>query len=230
VWAVAGAALGAGVSRLRPPLFEASAMVDISVDAARTAPLGEITSQQAFDRVRALLLADETLLEAAGRSGTGIPVRDAAAVRARIRLAQRPDGWELLSYAHDPESAAVFANAWAEVAVERIESALLHALRAAELQQVLYESGCALTAGNDSHPGALWVCTSGEASQLPESLAQEVSQSHGILPIFTYAWTRRASGPDRPVAWTGAGFLLAGSLLGLIGGFTWAALRGTADG
>jgi hypothetical protein len=146
-----------------------------------------------------------------------------ADLRQDLRLARRSDGWELLVYSDDPESAVELANAWADAALKRIKVALEHAIRAGELQSALYVASCSLEPAPLPQEGALWVCASADPPQdaggLPEALVREVSLSQGILPAFTYSLQRQATLPGRPVAWGRADLALAGVGLGLVLGF-----------
>lgn len=222
--AVAGGILGLLASFAQAPRYRSSAVIEIAVDYNRTAPAREVTVEQAFDRVRSLLLADETLEGAIRLSGAaGIDVPE---VRSRIRLAHRPNGWELIVDGQDPAQAAALAEAWANVAMARLEEAMGHALRAAELQWALYQASCQLVA-DEAARQALWVCQSdvveGDPATLAASLLAEASLSHGILPVFTYSVAQHAAVPRSPMVWDRGWLILAGAMAGMISGFTGAA-------
>src|SRR3970040_1817505 len=61
VMAVTAAFLGLLVSFARPMVYQASALVGVDIDRSRAEVPDDITVRQAYDRVRALLLADDTL-------------------------------------------------------------------------------------------------------------------------------------------------------------------------
>jgi len=224
---VVGGILGLIASLGRGPVYRSSAVIEIGVDYNRTAPMRELTMEQAFDRVRALLLADETLAGAIRQSGAEGRI-DVPEMRSRIRLAHRLDGWELFVDGEDPVESAALANAWAEVAVGRIEEAMAHALRVAEWQWALYQASCKLVPDNAAPSTALWVCqsdvTEGDPASLPSSLLVEASLSHGILPIFTYSWVQHASVPSTPILWDRGALVLGGAVAGGGSGFAWAVL------
>lgn len=224
---VAGGILGLIGSLGRAPVYQSSAVIEIGVDYNRTAPMRDLTLEQAFDRVRALLLADETLAGAIRQSGAEGRI-DVPEMRSRIRLAHRLDGWELSVDGEDPVESAALANAWAEVAVGRIEEAMTHALRAAEWQWALYQASCKLVPGEAAPQPPLWVCrsdvTEGDPASLPSSLLMEASLSHGILPIFTYSWSQHANVPPRPILWDRGALVLGGAVAGAASGFAWAVL------
>lgn len=221
---VAGGILGLIASLGRPPVYQASAVIEIGVDYSRTAPMQDLALEQAFDRVRALLLADATLEGAIGRIGAYGRLTPAD-MRSRIRLAHRLAGWELFVDGGDPSETAALANAWAEAALARIEEAARHALRAAEWQWALYGAGCELRLDETAPQTAVWVCGSDAGEGDPESVAsallEEASLSHGILPIFTYSLLQRANAPDHPVRWGRGPLILGGAIAGGMSGFVW---------
>jgi len=230
---VAGGILGLIASLGRPPVYRSSAMIEVGVDYNRTAAMRDLTMEQAFDRVRALLLADETLAGAIRQSGEEGRI-DVPEMRSRIRLAHRLGEWEMFVDGEDPLETVALANAWAEVALERIEEAMRHALRAAEWQWALYDASCQLRAKETAPQTPVWVCRSdvGEADpeSVPSTLLEEASLSHGILPIFTYSLLQRATAPDRPVLWDRGPLVLGGTIAGAMSGFVWASFGPRSSG
>jgi hypothetical protein len=231
--AMVGGLIGYIWSAARPEVYQASAMLGIGIDRNRARVPDDITVRQASDRVRALLLADDTLEQAALKADLAVPGSSlnlsAMALREHIRLAERPDGWELIVFGESAADAEKLAGAWAEASMEQISGAILHALRAAEWQHVVYEASCRLQPADDGSATAIWLCTSappeGEAETIPLSLLAEVEASRGILPVFTYSLLREAESTDRPVAWATGPLVLAGAILGGVVGVAAAVWR-----
>jgi hypothetical protein len=224
---VAGGLAGWGVSALRQPLYEAKAVLGIGIDYGRTFPLDENAHRDAYDRVRALLHADSTLegiytsIEEAYKGS--ISSQNLDALRNKLRLGDKGTTWELIALSTQPGEAAALATAWAESAMLEFEHALEHAWRASELQAEFFNMGCSLEPAPDNPEIVAWDCdsTSGPADpdEIIESLVNEVSESKGILPVFSYTLLQEAATPSSPVVW-GRGILilsmsLAGLLLGL---------------
>jgi hypothetical protein len=147
-WVVAagmiGGLIGLLASQFRPPVYQASALIGIGIDRGRADIPQEATVRQAYDRVRGLLLADDVLDRAvslsAERAGGEPSAESSAAMRGRIRLVERPDGWELIVYGPAGPEAERLAQAWADASLEGIAAASVHALRAAEWQNILFEA------------------------------------------------------------------------------------------
>ena len=224
--AMAAGVLGLLLSLSRPMVYQASALIGVDIDRSRADVPDDITVRQAYDRVRALLLADDTLqraLSGAALAGGELALPPSiAAFRDRIRLSERPDGWELIVLGGSAADAESLASAWAEASLEQVAAALLHAVRAAEWQNILYEASCRLQPGEPASTSAIWVCHSapplGSADGIPSSILSEVEASRGILPAFTYSLLQGPEGSARTVLWNRGSFGLGGALLGLVAG------------
>jgi uncharacterized protein involved in exopolysaccharide biosynthesis len=222
------------MASLREPLYEASAMILVSVDHNRASVRDDITIYQAEDRVRELVLSDNTLQGALALLG-GNQLSDSyqtpVQFRSSTRIAQHPAGLELLFYAHDPGFAAEAANAWASASLSSLEEAYIHAVRAADLQQALYEAHCSLQLLEEgSQTRAQWVCTSGERNidvdNLPQKLLEEAKASRGILPFFSFSLGREAVPPETEVLWSRSGLVLGGLIAGVMFGCMLAVIIG----
>jgi hypothetical protein len=227
-WVVA-AGLAAGLlgllaSSFRPPLYEASATLGIGIDRNRADVPDDITVRQAYDRVRGLLLADDTLERAIllGTQGdsAGGPPETSVALHGRIRLVEEPEGWELFVVSPNGVEAERMAQAWAEAGLEGLESASLHAIRAGEWQGVLYEASCSLAPSPLASGSARWQCKfaplEGSADELPASILAEVEASRGVLPALTYSLLRGSNGTAHPVVWGRGTLVLGAAVVGLV--------------
>jgi hypothetical protein len=222
--AMVGALLGLGLSYLRPPVYEATAVIGIGIDRSRADVPDDITVRQAFDRVRGLLLADDTLEEAlalgAARAGEEAPLGEVRAFTDRLRLSERPDGWVLAVLGRDASETERMAQAWADVSLAQLQTASYHAIRAAEWQAVLYEASCRLVPPESDSEEARWLCRSaapeGDSSSIPSSILVEVEASRGILPALTYSLMRRSDGTAAPVVWGRGTLVLGGAIAGMV--------------
>jgi hypothetical protein len=227
---VAGGLAGWGISTLRQPLYEAKAVLGIGIDYGRTFPLDENTYRDAYDRVRALLYADSTLegIYTTIESGYGdsISSQNLDALRSRLRLGDKGTTWELLALSTQPGEAAALATAWAESAMLEFERAQEHAWRASELQAKFFNLGCSLEPAPDHPEIVAWECDSTSGPPDPEgmieSLVNEVSESKGILPAFSYTFLQDAVTPSSPVIQGRGSLILSMSFAGLLLGLAYA--------
>ena len=222
-----GAIIGWVISLSRPPLYQASAFIEYAVDYSRTAHMDDITVHQAYEQVRRMLLADETLKAALDATpkmgGEELVFTDVPALRSQIQLSRYPGGFELSVFGQDPQQSATAVNSWAEVALQETEMAMEHAIRAAEYQSKIYKAGCKLTPDPGGSDRVVWKCSSGQPDVDPDDLTDgflnEIKQTRGILPIFTFSLLQEAQVPTDPIAWNRGSFVLAFALVGLLLGF-----------
>lgn len=224
VFIIIGGLLGIAYAGQQEALYEASTTILMSVDHNRAAIRDDITIYQADDRVRALILSDRTLkraMEILSEAEVADLYETPADFRSSTRITQGPASFELYVYSSDPGLAVQSANAWARASLLELEGAMLHALRAAELQGALYEAQCTLMlVGEEGGDQARWVCTSGgsdvDVDDLPDEFIAEIQASRGILPFYSFALGQEAQMPEGPVLWSRAELLLAGVVIGAV--------------
>jgi uncharacterized protein involved in exopolysaccharide biosynthesis len=220
---IVGGLFGWGLSLARVPEYEASAGLSIGFDYARVNEMDDTVTSYVTLRVRDLLLSDETAqstldaLDASALFGD-IP-GNLPELRSRIRLVEDGSRWEIVARARTPDGAAAIANAWADSSLQGLEQAMLHAIRAAEIETAIYRAGCRLTQDPTSPGTVIWLCEVPDdalrPTDVPEALLSEARLSKGLLPAMSFSLLSRAEPPDRPVLWGRGGLILAGTLLGM---------------
>jgi hypothetical protein len=220
-----GGLMGLIFSFSRPPVYEASVFLQVSVDHGRALIPDDYTRLRAFDKVRLIFLADDTITQVLQKysheTGGTNSIQDVAEFRASIKLTQRQEGFQLFVYSSSPVEASSLANLWGEIALSEIREATRHALRAAEYQSALYGAWCKIAAGEEgSESQIFWVCQYGGGQIAPGDLAEgvleEVQKSRGILPVFSFSWIEKSSPPEKPVRSAFGWSVIAGALVGLI--------------
>ena len=224
-----GGLVGLGVSFLRAPVYQATSILGIGIDYARSLPLDDDAERQAFDRVRALLLSDEAiiplLLPEEDESTDAVATEVLKDFRSRIRLDQIGTRWELTVYDESPEKAARAANDWAENSLALFTEAQQHAIRAIDLQSAFYEISCRLETDSETSNRSVLVCDALDPLVDPdavvEGLVQEANLSRGILPSLSVALVARANAAADPVIRGRGSLILAGVFIGLLLSFGW---------
>jgi uncharacterized protein involved in exopolysaccharide biosynthesis len=221
---LAGALAGWLSSFVIPPQYRSTASLGVGIDYGRTLPLDDQSERESWLRVQEFLLSDGVLQAAIDRSGPDARLSELAPspgdLRELIRLDRFEGRWDLTVETPDAEASAAAANAWASAAVEGLQTAVGHAIKAAELQTALYDASCRLTYVSDLDSAA-WICQSGsseEVGQIEDALLEEIRQSKGVLPALTFAVLRQAEPDPKPVRggllWLILGGLVAGAALG----------------
>jgi hypothetical protein len=137
--------------------------------------------------------------------------------------------WELHVRNRDPQVASELANIWAQVAEEKLNTALEHAMQAERLQvQIDLLSACLPVAPGVTVPGAQprpapRDCERYSLTEIhtllqswTDELAQQKNLTQGILSTLEFALTSSASIPETPVLYNLASLTLAGTMIGLV--------------
>jgi hypothetical protein len=224
VGGILGGIVGLALASLRAPVYESMASLLVAVDYGGAEISKGLTIYQSLDRVRALILADDTLTAARGsmpgEATAGKIPANPTELRAHLRVAQTPSGFDLYTYFGDPNAGSDFTNAWAQVSLDELGQSFLHAVRASDLQRELYDSHCELgLSGEGAAQRVVWKCDTTDvdpaASELPEALLNEVRLSHGIPPFLSFSILEQAAPADGPVLWARSSLILGGTLAGL---------------
>ncbi|HLC01912.1 MAG TPA: hypothetical protein VJK02_02645 [Anaerolineales bacterium] len=222
-----GAFLGVVLGWMASPRFSATAVLNIGVDYSRSEWLDEDADRLALRSVQGLMLSDDALTGTLGRlpavsDGAPARVESVSSLRGRLRVVRSDNRWELSATSGDPEQAARTANAWAEVVLEQLASASLHAWRVAQMQSLFFRVFCRPEAFSGAIEGSLWVCDEGvpssEPAGIPSELIAEIEQSRGIIPALSFGWESAAAPPTESENGNRALMILGGMLVGLLVG------------
>jgi hypothetical protein len=110
--------------------------------------------------------------------------------------------WELHVRSGDPELSAALANIWAQKSYEALNIALLHAIKAEQLQNLI-------TAIRTSQ-------TLARTSDYSDLLLVERKQSKGLISIMQIAVEGEAEAPEKPVIFNQATLVFAGAFISLL--------------
>jgi hypothetical protein len=220
-----GVVVGFGISLLLPSRYEAAASIAVSVDYGRIEEIDLVTEERILDRVRQLMLSDETFSlvkeEVIVKSGLSDDWDSLDEFCKNFRLDARLSRWEMIGIHTDPEMAALLANVWQEINLSRLDEAMEHAWKAQSLQGVKFNVACVLLLTGEEDDSLYRCVTVGPdlSSEVVEKLRHEIDESHGIIPVIQYEPIQRASPPDHPVLWSRGLLIFSGGMAGFIIGF-----------
>jgi uncharacterized protein involved in exopolysaccharide biosynthesis len=210
---VLGGIVGWTFHFLKPPIYEASAAITINMDFTKR-ELTQYEEDYAFNAAGAIIAStpveDQIVSEARAQ---GILI-DTSQLQRAMYSEGKQSVWELRVRDRDPKVAAGLANIWAEKAVEALEVALRHALRAEQIQDQISN----ITSGQSTALGSSGLNTEIQTTlqSLTDELVQEKRLTQGVLSIMTFALTEAASVPEHPVLYDLANLVLAGVGIGFI--------------
>jgi hypothetical protein len=222
---VIGAIMGFGISILLPPRYEAAASIAVSVDYGRIEEIDLVTEERILDRVRQLMLSEETFSlvkeKVIVETGLSDDWDGLEKFQKNFRLDARLSKWEMIGIHTNPEMAAVLANIWQEVNLARLDEAMDHAWKAQSLQGVKFNVGCVLLLTGEEDDSLYRCVTVGPdiSTEVVEKLRHEIDESHGIIPVIQYEPIQKAIPPDHPVLWSRGLLIFSGGMVGFIIGF-----------
>ncbi|MEJ2606514.1 MAG: Wzz/FepE/Etk N-terminal domain-containing protein [Anaerolineales bacterium] len=226
-FAMLGAVFGLLFSTFQPPLYQAESVIAVNINYGVTQSLELIVEDRTLNRVVSLITGDEVLHTVIDQ----IPeeIRESREwhspydLRDSIQLDQRLAEWSLVAFDTDPSVASELSQIWADVSLETLDEAKIHAWRAASMINESLDVECSIVENLETNPTTRnWECQvtnlDVDREYLEGSIQTELELSRGVLPNISYELVRTASPPEKPILW-GRGLLIAmGALVGLISG------------
>jgi uncharacterized protein involved in exopolysaccharide biosynthesis len=192
---------------LRPPLYEATAVMTITMDFQKV-KLTQYQQDYAFNAAGAIanstavkntIIADATI--------RGFPM-DGNHLPEQLFLERRQSVWEFHIRNRDPHTAAKLANLWADNTTAALNVGLSHAMRADQIQKQIDS----ITSGS---PG-LGVETQTALKNLSSELLLEKQLSLGLISVLKFSLTGTATAPRNPALFNLAKLVLAGACIGFV--------------
>jgi Chain length determinant protein len=207
-----GGLAGWAVHFLRPPVYEATAVMTVTMD---------------FQKVRISQREQDYAFTAAGGIGNSTDVRNQITAEAQAKgfpidpnrlpeqmfLERKQSVWEFHIRNRDPETAAELANLWAQKAFEALNVDLGHAIKADQIQAQINSITSSQPVSGSPGSGVEIQAT---LKSLSDDLLQEKQLSQGIISIMKFALTGSATAPQRPALYYLADLVLAGACIGLV--------------
>jgi capsular polysaccharide biosynthesis protein len=223
---VLGGGIGWLVHYLRPPLYEAKAVMAFNIDfpSLTDENLSIYIADQTFGAGGALMFSTSVLEQLVSEAQSrGIDVNLTTIVKMVQYPERRQNLWTLRVRHPDPQTAADLANLWAEISYQQLEEAHSHAVRASVLQTYLQALGeCPDPPDLNPPPPAICAGQGGiDRQDLPAIEAElnaEIQASRGILTDLLFTFSQRAQVPDGPVSFETGSLVISGALIGFLCG------------
>ncbi len=208
----------------QPPIHEAVAVLTVNMD-FEDRQLTQFEEDYAFNAAGAIIGSidvKDRVIEVAQASGIQL---EPNYFTQHMFWEGKQSVWELRVRDLDPYVATELANIWAEAAIEALNTALSHALRADQLQrQAEVLEVCLSQTTPDPSPRPLPdVCryySLAEAHIALQSWANQLIHekrlSMGILSIMKFSLTDFATVPEKPVLYNQGILVLAGAVIGFV--------------
>lgn len=193
----------------QPPVYEATATITVTMEFNKwelTQAEEDLAFNSAEDIITSTQVKNQIIAEA---STDGFPM-DIYQLQQRMYYERKLSIWELHIRDRNPKLTAVLANIWADKALEVLNAALGHALKADALEYQI--SGMAKNLSTPDKAQEIQVAIKDWISEL----IQERSLSGGIISVMTFSKTGTAIAPEKPVLYNIADLVIAGAFIGFV--------------
>jgi capsular polysaccharide biosynthesis protein len=215
--------------RLQPPVYEASAVIELNIDLtqsdfAQVHPLTELEQDQAISAAMAVI-ASQAVLERVviAAQAQDIQLDEISLVLGKNVFLERKHANQILRVRHTrPESAAQIANLWSDQAYQALVEAHTHATRARFLKEYLtaLENCPSPQETSLDGPGFCQLQTYEELQThiqtITEELHQELLSGKGIIPAIRFDQMQSAAIPTAPSSYQSNTLVFSGAAVGFI--------------
>jgi hypothetical protein len=216
--------VGWAIHQLRPPVYEAVGQFSASIDFVGTGPLTQYEEDVALNAIGSLIgsrLVVDRVVEQAKNMG----IKTDATELVRMAAVERKfTTWELRIRSTDPQRTAQIANLWVEQAQALLLESYQHALLAEQISRYSNSLESCLEQSAVSEPSSALCSRSRfveiqfDLQQAGEALYRERTASRGLFAGLTIGPANPAVIPEKPVIFGRNQLVLAGSMIGLLGG------------
>lgn len=226
VLGILGGLAGWVFHQMRPPIYEASAVMAFNLDfpAYTDANLSIYVADQTFGAGGALMFSTAVLQQVVAEAQSrGMDV-NLETIGTMVQYPERRQNlWTLRVRNLDAQFAADLANLWGEVAYQALDEAHTHAVRAWALRTYLQAlAECPNQPDLDPPPPPICSGQGGidrqNLAEIEVELNAESQASQGISPELMFVFSQRAQVPDEPVAFAMGWLVISGALIGFLSG------------
>jgi uncharacterized protein involved in exopolysaccharide biosynthesis len=209
---VLGGIAGWAFHFFNPPVYEATAVITANMDFQQRALT---QNEEDYTINAAAAIGTSTNLEnqiISGAKALGLSI-DINQLRQQMFIERKQSVWELHIRNREPKVAAELANLWSEKFYQALNAALVHAIRADQIQSQINAINNSLSASGSLvlSPGAQTTL-----KNLSNERLKEQKSSQGIISIMKFTQTESAIPPQRPILFQLAYLVLAGACIGFV--------------
>ncbi|HEY59430.1 MAG TPA: hypothetical protein G4N92_01910 [Anaerolineae bacterium] len=219
---ILGSSAGYLFSLFQPQIYEARAVIAVTIDYTKTGELSDIQEDQAMRGFGGIIDAPFTLKEtvkAVQEAGIEINLEQ---FREKISLEREEFRWLLRVRDEDPNRVSELANIWAQQAMIVLTDASIHALNADYLQRYLESLGSCLERMANVNQAQV-PCAFPYLEELLSEIEsagvlahKEKEASLGLMPAISFFLSDQASPPASPILYHRNLLVFAGALVGFI--------------
>lgn len=219
---VMGGSIGLMISRLRPPIYEATSMFSVSIDYTQTGALTDIQEDQVMRHIGYVISSDKVMQATLNKIKDNNCIIGQEDLENQSFLDRRDASWFLRIRSDDPYCAMNIVNSWAVTADEVLQEGLFHAIivdannnMLADLKNCLisynplnhYDSNCGFKSINEIQD---------QINIIGSIISTEKELSEGLMPALSIDLVNNAAIPNDPVQYDRNLLVLSGMVAGLL--------------
>lgn len=216
---VSGGIAGWVFHRLKPPVYEAIAPIQITVDFNQTGNITPYNLDQAVGVVKAIYYSEAVLQQVVREAQiAGIPI-NVDHLLDSVTLERMGETWNLRVRQVNAHNAALLAELWRKAGFSALQEAHAHAVSAAELQRYLrLLANCppppAFSASVPPICKDSYTIDADAIAVIEEQIASELAQSKAVNAALVFGMDEDVVTPSLPVMYDVNWLVLAGMVIG----------------
>jgi hypothetical protein len=220
--------LGAGIGWIfhlaQPSLFESRSVISTSINYSETGLMTDFEEDHILSVIGEVIVSDSviTQLQDSLNPETLAEVEDN--FRSHLFADREGYRWVLRVRAINAKTANEISSNWADIAVDTLNDALSHSRKALLLSRRISQLESCFTNSVTNRPAAPPCVLSSinainlEMNNLGAEYKAEQALSSGLIPAVVFTLTQSGSDKGAPMSFRTAELVLAGAVLGFIGG------------
>jgi hypothetical protein len=220
--------LGAGIGWIfhltQSPLFESRSVISTAINYSETGLMTDLEEDHILSVIGEVIVSDSVIKQLENSLNPETRAEVEGNFRSNLFAEREGYRWVLRVRAINSQTSNEISSRWADIAVDTLDEALSHSRKALLLsRQISQLESCfanAVTIRPAAPPCVLSSikAISAELDDLGAKYEAEQALSFGLIPAVVFLVTQTGSDTGAPVTFRTAELVLAGAMLGFIGG------------
>jgi hypothetical protein len=221
---VLGAGIGWSFHFAQPPLFESRSVISTAINYSETGLLTDLEEDHVLSVIGEVIVSDSVITQLQDSLNPETLADVQGNLHSNLFAEREGYRWVLRVKAAKAQTANAISSRWADIATDNLDEALSHSRKALLLsRQISQFENCIANAVTNRPAAPPCVLSSikaisTELNDLGAEYKAEQALSSGLIPAVIFTVTQRGSEAGSPVTFKTADFVLAGAMLGFIGG------------
>ena len=221
---ILGGGIGWIIHLTQPSLFESHSVISTAINYSETGLMTDLEEDHVLSVIGEVIVSEAVITQLQDSLNPEIRTEVKGKIRSHLFAEREGYRWVMRVRAMNAQTANEISTKWAEIAKDTLDEALSHSRRALLLSRQISQLESCFTNAVTNVPAAP-PCTlpsnkaiSAELDDLGAKYEAEQALSFGLIPAVVFSVTQTGSDTGAPVTFRTAELVLAGAILGFIGG------------